>query len=198
MRLGGIILCGGRSIRMGQPKALMPFGDATMLERVVQRVASVVSSIVVVTAAGQHLPALPPICRIMHDQQPDRGPLEGLRVGLTALAGHCDAAFVTACDAPLLVPEVVTHLASLLGEAHIIVPVEDGLPHPLSAIYRVHLGDLAQNLLQRGESRLTALLDSAQTRKIDVQLLRKIDPELQTFRNLNTPQEYQRAARKSL
>ncbi len=59
MNAGGIVLCGGRSTRMGSPKALLPFGSETMLQRVVRLLGSVVSPIVVVAAPDQQLPPLP-------------------------------------------------------------------------------------------------------------------------------------------
>ncbi|MCA9117229.1 MAG: NTP transferase domain-containing protein, partial [Planctomycetaceae bacterium] len=55
-RVAGIVLCGGRSSRMGQPKHLLPFGDETMLQRVVRTLSAVVSPVVVVAARGQQLP----------------------------------------------------------------------------------------------------------------------------------------------
>ena len=53
-------LCGGKSTRMGVPKATLPFGPETMLQRVVRLLGTVVSPIVVVAARGQELPELPP------------------------------------------------------------------------------------------------------------------------------------------
>ena len=57
-RIGGIVLCGGRSSRMGRAKALLPVGDEVMLQRVVRRLAEQVSPIAVVAAADQELPDL--------------------------------------------------------------------------------------------------------------------------------------------
>ena len=59
MTAGGIVLCGGRSTRMGVPKATLPFGPETMLQRVVRLLGAVVSPIVVVAAREQSLPELP-------------------------------------------------------------------------------------------------------------------------------------------
>src|SRR3982750_1451674 len=60
MQIGGVILCGGKSSRMGYPKALLPFGPELMLQRMVRLLGEVVSPIVVVAAPEQELPELPP------------------------------------------------------------------------------------------------------------------------------------------
>src|SRR3712207_5253303 len=76
---GGIVLCGGRSSRMGQAKAWLPFGPELMLQRVVRLLGQAVQPIVVVAAEGQDLPPLPPKTEVVRDAVSDRGPLEGLR-----------------------------------------------------------------------------------------------------------------------
>ena len=60
MTAAGIVLCGGKSTRMGTSKALLPFGPETMLQRVVRLLGEVVAPIVVVAASDQTLPDLPP------------------------------------------------------------------------------------------------------------------------------------------
>src|SRR4051812_32950647 len=102
MNVGGIVLCGGRSTRMGVPKATLPFGPETMLQRVVGLLGGVVSPIVVVAARDQSLPQLPEGVLMTQDEREQRGPLEGLRAGLKALPESVDAAYVTSCDVPLL------------------------------------------------------------------------------------------------
>lgn len=196
MRLGGVILCGGRSTRMGQAKALLPFGSSTMLECVVERLSEVTREIAVVAARDQELPPLPSDCKVVRDEQPDRGPLEGLRMGLETLRDHCELAFITACDTPLLVPGVVTQLASHLGTANAIVPSHEGRMHPLTAIYRTSLADLVEQQLRRNERRLIDFVHSAEARILDAEEFRIADPLLNSLRNLNTLDEYD-AARKN-
>src|SRR5580692_4870637 len=104
---GGIVLCGGKSTRMGVPKATLPFGPETMLQRVVRLLATVVSPIVAVAAREQVLPALPDGVIVTRDEREAKGPLEGLRAGLSALPKSVDIAYVTSCDVPLLVPGFV-------------------------------------------------------------------------------------------
>ena len=85
MTAGGIVLCGGRSTRMGSSKALLEFGAETMLQRVVRLLGGVVSPLVVVAAPGQELPALPASVTVTRDEREGRGPLEGLRAVLKAV-----------------------------------------------------------------------------------------------------------------
>src|SRR6476619_864368 len=77
MTVGGVVLCGGKSTRMGTAKATLPFGNETMLQRVVRLLETAVSPIVVVAAREQALPALPAHVAVTRDEREAKGPLEG-------------------------------------------------------------------------------------------------------------------------
>src|SRR5262249_57842743 len=87
LKVAGIVLCGGRSSRMGRPKAWLAFGDELMLQRVVRVLREVVDPVVVVAAPGQDVPPLPDTVEIVRDEVEGRGPLQGLAAGLAALEG---------------------------------------------------------------------------------------------------------------
>jgi molybdenum cofactor guanylyltransferase len=193
MTVGGIILCGGKSTRMGSPKALLPFGSETMLQRVVRVLSQIVSPLVVVAAPGQELPPLPPSVVVTRDEHEGRGPLEGLRAGLKALPERVDAAYVTSCDVPLLVPGFVEHLIALLGENDIAVMEIDGFAHPLSAVYRRRTLPHVEGLLAADRLRPVFLFEAVKTRRVQPSEMASVDPQLLTLRNLNTPQDYQEA-----
>ena len=192
LALGGGILCGGESRRMGMAKAELPFGSELLIERIVRLLqeVDVVQQVVVVRAADQQLPSLPAGVLLTEDRYPGRGPLEGLVVGLQALAGKVDAAYVTSCDAPLLVGEVVKMLWGLLQENDIVVPTEEGRYHPLAAIYRVSVEQTAEELLAADQRRPAFLFDRVQTCRVPVEDLKEVDPELRTFQNVNEPLDY--------
>ncbi len=99
---GGVVLCGGRSSRMGRPKAWLSVGGETMLYRVVRVVGAVVDPVVVVAAPGQDVPPLPAGVEVVRDEQEGLGPLGGLAAGLAALAGRVEVVYLSGCDVPLL------------------------------------------------------------------------------------------------
>ena len=195
LTVAGIVLCGGRSTRMGSSKALLPFGPETMLQRVVRLLWTVVSAVVVVAAPEQVLPELPPAVSVTRDEREGRGPLEGLRAGLKALPAGVEIAYVTSCDVPLLVPEFVVRMLDLLGDHDISVVEIDGFAHPLSAVYRRQALPHIEDLLARDRLRPAFLFDAVRTRRVQRGELESVDPELSTLRNLNTQEDYRNALR---
>ena len=184
------MLCGGKSSRMGVPKAALPFGPETMLQRVVRLLGTVVDPIVVVAAVGQELPGLPSAVPIARDERDARGPLEGLCAGLKALPAGVDAAYVTGCDVPLLVPAFVQRMIELL-EGHDIAVMEiGGFTHPLSAVYRRTTLPHIESLLAADRLRPVFLFDAVRTRRVKREEMVAADPELHTLRNLNTREDY--------
>jgi molybdopterin-guanine dinucleotide biosynthesis protein A len=190
MTAAGIVLCGGRSTRMGVSKATLPFGPETMLQRVVRLLGTVVSPLVVVAAREQSLPELPEDVAVTRDEREQRGPLEGLRAGLSALPKSADIAYVTSCDVPLLVPGFVERMIALLGDHDIAVMEIDGFPHPLSAVYRRETLPQVESLLAKDKLRPVFLFDAVRTRRVRPEEMVSVDPELRTLRNLNTREDY--------
>ena len=188
--VGGVILCGGKSTRMGVAKATLPFGPETMLQRVVRLLSDVVSQIVVVAAVDQDLPALPSGVIVTRDEHEARGPLEGLRAGLKALPETVNAAYVTGCDVPLLEPAFVQRMVDLLGNYDVAVMEIEGFTHPLSAVYRRTTLPHVESLLAQDRLRPVFLFDAVRTRRVTPEEMVVADPRLQTLRNLNTRDDY--------
>ena len=190
MTAGGVVLCGGKSTRMGVAKATLPFGPETMLQRVVRLLGTTVSPIAAVAARDQVLPELPADVIVTRDEREAKGPLEGLRAGLKALPDSIEAAYVTSCDVPLLVPGFVERMLVLLGEHDIAVMEIDGFPHPLSAVYRRAVLPQVEALLAQDRLRPVFLFDAVRTRRVTTAEMREVDPDLRTLRNLNTREDY--------
>lgn len=194
---GAIVLCGGKSRRMGRSKAALPFGPETMLQRVVRLLQETVASVVVVAAAEQALPRLPRQVVVARDRQAGRGPLEGLAAGLAACRPTVEAAYVTGCDVPLLRPAFVERLFALLAGHQIVVPTEGDYHHPLSAVYRTGVLPQIERLLEADRLRPIYLFDEVDTLEIPVDQLRDVDPKLDTLENINRPEQYRAALRRA-
>lgn len=201
---------------MGRSKALLPFGDEVLLQRVVRRLVPMTQPIVVVAAADQELPDLSDqwlrsnqhvsgeaatgtasqsssMVRIARDPVEYRGPLAGLAVGMIQLRGEVDAVYASACDAPLLKSEFVQAMVDALGDAEIAVPFDGRYHHPLAAVYRLSVLPVIEELLAADRLRPVFLFERCRTREVPLDELRRVDPELDSLCNTNTPEEYARA-----
>lgn len=192
---GGLVLCGGRSSRMGRPKEWLPFGTYTVLRKVVDELQSALPMVIVSATSGQRLPVLPgPVARI-DDPVARQGPLVGLAGGI--LRAHelgWEWVFACAGDMPLLRAELIRRLATLLSDQDdAVVPLHAGHPQPLTAIYRTRTAAALQRRAQAGPSALRDCLNEINTRYIEPALYADIDPDGESFLGVNTPEEYERA-----
>ncbi len=198
MRLGAIILAGGRSTRMGRPKESLPFEGNTLLGRTGATLLECCAPVVVVARdATQELPLLPAGIGRTQDEVSERGPLAGLASGLAWLRGHgldpSDAAMVTACDHPFLSAAAVRWLAERLAGHDAVLPLVGGYLQPLCAIYRLAVLPTVQRLLLVGTSTPRSLATEVSTRLVEANELRTFDPALRFLQNVNTPDDFARA-----
>ena len=199
--LGGVVLCGGRSSRMGRSKAWLPFGDELLLQRVVRIVSAVTDPVVVVAAPDQELPPLPREITIVRDPIEGRGPLQGIAVGLAALADRARYAYVSSTDAPFLHAAFIHRLRDLAEGHEAAVVKAQGRHHPLGAICATELHLRAAKLLADDRRRLFVLFEEADTRFVSAddlladEAVATTDPDLDALRNLNTPDDYADALR---
>ena len=189
--LAGIVLCGGRSRRMGRDKAWLPCAGGTQVAAVLRALAADCDPLIVVAAAGQALPPLPKAAIVVNDLEPYPGPLHGLAVGLDALPAACPGAFVSSCDVPALRPEFVRLVCGRLAAGFdIAIPFVEGRWQPLSAAYRRHVAATAWELLAADRRRPVFLLERHPQVVLTADELRRADPDLASLRNANTPAEY--------
>lgn len=176
---------------MGRDKALLPFGDETLLQRAVRLVTPAVDEVVVIAHDGQELPVLPDAVRVVRDQVDDRGPLVGILTGLTAMTA--DAAYATACDAPFLQRAVVDLAFDRLGAEDVAVVEAEGRLQPLVAVYRRRVREVARELVNADRLRPVFLYERVDTVRIAEAELRAVDRELRTLVGCNTPEAYEEA-----
>src|SRR5215470_7689058 len=187
----GIVLAGGRSSRMGTPKAALEWHGSTLLRRTVGILARVTDGpVVVVRAPGQELPALPAQTEVVEDPREGLGPVQGLAAGLAAVGDRAGVAFVSSTDMPFLHPAFVRRVLRAVEDGvDVGLPVARGYPQPLAASYRVALERLRPAFLF--EQCLVDRLDEAALRADPV--LAALDPGLDSVVNVNEPADYEAA-----
>ena len=193
----GVVLVGGRSSRMGRPKAWLEWHGSTLLARAAGLLSRTLDGpVVVVAAPGQELPPLPAGVEVVTDPVEGVGPMQGVATGLHAIGDRADAAFVASTDMPFLHPAFVRRVAAARGDADVALPFARGFRQPLAAAYRTGLAGLVTDLIAQGRSRPGMLYEHcAVLRLTDADLLAdaavaRLDPDLDSVLNVNTPEDY--------
>ncbi len=190
----GLILAGGRSSRMGSDKGLIELEGRPLLLWVIDRMRPAVDEIVVSTSAtndASYREVVPAGVRCVPDAAPQMGPLGGWRSALPALRS---AYLVMApCDAPLYSAALAARLFDLAGDHDGAVPRIQKYFEPLHAVYhRDHLIDALEKTLARGLDRPVHTYAHLDMVEVDEAALRAVDPDLDSFRSANTPEELER------
>ncbi len=187
----GVILAGGQSRRMGRNKALLPVGPQTLIEIVIERLREACTHLLLVTNTPEvyrHLdiPMVP-------DALPERQSLVGIYTGILHTA---EPAFVCACDMPFLNPRLIRFLLSLAEGTDVVIPRHDGRYEPLHAVYAPACLDPIRRCVLRG-GRSVDFLGEVRTRVVDADEIRRFDPDLRSFVNLNTSEDYAQLLRRA-
>ena len=171
---------------MGRDKASLPVGSGTILSYLVGRLGPMVEE-VIVAGAGREDQRLP--VRWVPDDPEGAGPLGGILAGLKAMRGACG--WVVACDLPDVVPGLAGVLFDQISGYDAVVPAPGPEPEGVCAVYRKTLVPRIEKLLTRGDRSVKGLLAKCRVRYVSAEELRTVDPDLRSFRNLNTPEDYE-------
>jgi molybdenum cofactor guanylyltransferase len=193
-----LILAGGRSARMGRDKAWLEIEGIPLVERVARRLLPLAAEIVFsandAARFAQLAARLPVPTQVVADIFPDAGPLGGIHAGLTA-AQH-DTVLAVATDMPFVNHAVVEGMVGLCEEADAVLPrlaaegFDEPQPEPLHAIYRRSCLPAVERALAANRRRVVSFLADVRVCYVDEPFLRTLDPELWSFRNVNTPEEW--------
>jgi molybdenum cofactor guanylyltransferase len=183
--LGGILLAGGQSRRMGRDKALLPWNGQPLIAHIADQMRPCVETLIVGANDAARYAFLG--LRIVPDREPGQGPLMGLASCLAASRQELN--LVVGCDMPWITPPLVAALLAQAADHDAVVPRSAAGPEPLCALYRQSCLPAAEALLARGARRLGDLLATVRVRWIAAEDL----PGTQWQRNLNTPEDYQAA-----
>jgi molybdopterin-guanine dinucleotide biosynthesis protein A len=188
-----IVLAGGQSTRFGRDKASVELRGRTLLQRVIDRLDGIVDEYLVVKAAGQELPpvfASRPI-NVLEDATPGAGPLGGVHTGLAAMSA--DSGIAVACDMPLIRPALIALLRRLHAGHDATVPMRDGLPEPLCAVYGKSCAEAIEAEMRAGNLKMTGFLEAVDVRYVEPSEWQRPDADGVSFFNVNTEEDLQRA-----
>jgi molybdenum cofactor guanylyltransferase len=186
---------------MGSPKAALEWHGSTLLRRVTGIVARAVDGpVIVVCAAGQHLPELASCIEVVEDAAEGLGPLQGLAGGLRAIGDRASLAYLSSTDVPLLHPAFVRRIVGALGDDQdVVLPEIGGHRQPLAAAYRTSLLSIIEELIAADRLRPAFVFDRCRVLRLGEQALlqdpglARLDPRLSSVKNLNEPADYRQA-----
>lgn len=193
-----VVLAGGRGRRMGTvEKALLEFEGKTILERLLESLFRVVDEVILSVRDKNQEKKFRPVLekfpareiRFCFDTLEDAGPLEGIRAGL--LESRAEYSFVCAGDMPFVDSRVVDLLfEKVIGHDAALPKRKDGKFEPLHAVYSKKLTLEIEKAFENGRcSVLTPVFEMKDVVFVEVSEIRKIDPELRTFVNINTVED---------
>ena len=187
----GIVLAGGKNIRMGRNKATLPWQQSDFLHSILHRLSSICTELIVVTNTPLSIKLAN--VRSVSDIIPCCGPLSGIHAGL--MHASSPAAFVTACDMPFIQPAAVAWLYTRLGALDAVVPGDGCFREPLFACYAKTCIPVIEVLLTQGVRKTQTLFEHIRYQSVPVADLQQFDPSLRLLQNVNAPEDYQRALR---
>ncbi len=185
IELGGIVLAGGMSSRMGRDKASLPWGESDLLNTVLARLATVCGELIVVSNVPREI--LLPNVKMARDKYEKCGPLAGMQAGLTIASN--DYNFIAACDMPYLNAAAAAYVGSASIGYDAAVPFIDGHFNPLHGVYHRACLPYIERLLEQKSYCILDFYHEINLRRITAEELRQFDNELKMLSNINTPED---------
>ncbi|QUH19983.1 molybdenum cofactor guanylyltransferase [Alkaliphilus sp. B6464] len=191
-RISAVVLAGGNSTRMGQNKALLELGSKTIIERVVEILKTTFEEIIIVTNTPKVYSMLKDV-RFVPDcfESREKKSIIGLYTGI--FEAENNYAFVVACDMPFLNTDLINYMIDNIGDEDILVPYINGYYQPLHAIYNKNCLRSIRTLIDSKNYKIIDLFnyfDNLKVRKINDEILDRLNITDSCFLNMNTYQEY--------
>ena len=184
----GIILAGGKSLRMGQDKALLPLGKQLMVEEVLTSLRAKSAEIIVIANKVQEFSFLK--VPVFPDIIPERGPLGGIYTGLVKSKTFHN--LFVACDMPFLNQDLVKFMLEEVCDYDVVIPEHNGKLEPLCAVYSKNCIKPIEKELHKNNLKITDFLTEVKVRRINEKEIAKFNLRGLSFVNVNTPEDYNR------
>lgn len=183
----GIILAGGLNSRFGgRNKAFVDIGGKTILAHILSVFSEFFEELILVT--NDPLAYSDYDIQAVTDIYDIRSSLTGIHAGL--FYATRPYAFFTACDTPFLQPDLLRFLLSEIEpKKDIVIPRTQAGFEPLCAAYAVRCLKPVEDCLDAGNLKIQQFFKSVRVKAIPEVRLRRHDPELISFYNVNTPDD---------
>jgi molybdopterin-guanine dinucleotide biosynthesis protein A len=185
----GFVVAGGKSRRMGADKALLPWEGSTLLDHAIARLRAVCDEVVVLSGSEPRYTdrGVP----VVVDRDPEAGALGGVASGLEALDEG--RGLFLGVDLPFVPVALLRHLLALADGWDAVVPSSPEGAEPLCAVYASACREPVGRAVREGRLKMTAFWPDVRVRAVPPEELRAFGDPSSLFRNLNTPDDYERA-----
>jgi len=193
LEISGIVLAGGKSLRLGHDKVLEKIGDTTLLERVVSHIAPFSKDIIIVTANERTFAPLAkhPKLKIVSDILRGQGSLGGIYTGLVGSSSFYN--LVVAADMPFLNEALLRYMIEKSEGYDFILPRVNGLFEPLHAVYSRNCIEAIKKIFGQGKKVIIELFNYVKVRYIETEEVERFDPKHLSFFNINTKEDLELA-----
>ncbi len=192
MKISIVIQAGGQSSRMGVDKGMVELCGKPMIANIIDRLCPFADEMIITTNQPEKYQrfGIP----LAEDIYKEYGALAGLHTALFSATN--EMVFVIACDLPFINLNLFNLLKNTFesNEVDLVIPKTNMGFEPFYAIYRktTCLNYVTEAILS-GKKRLISWFESANIITIPEIELRKYDPNLDSFANINTPEELLKA-----
>jgi molybdopterin-guanine dinucleotide biosynthesis protein A len=187
-----IVLVGGEARRAGgKEKYFFSYEGRPFIEHILGALREVVDEIVLAAKDPAQCERFSHLAGVkcVSDIRKGIGPTGGLHTGVLEVQG--DLVVVVACDMPCINPGVIEHLFSLMDDYDAVIPAwNPEMLEPLHAVYR--RSALLAYLEEPGHRSLREMVRAMRVRFVDIEDLRRMDPDLATFTNVNKLEELEK------
>jgi len=190
-KLGILVLAGGGSKRFGREKPFFEINGKPMIQHVVGKVSKLSKEFVVsCRSSREKLGRMFPRAKVIVDKYERKGALTGLVSALPEIRSEYTA--LVTCDCPKIKLEVIELLfENAKNHGGAVARWPNGYVEPLQAVYETEkLRKAVNEVWKRGKMRLMEVLNIVpDIVYVSTERLRKIDPKLESFLNVNSPED---------
>ena len=181
MKIGCVILAGGKSSRMGTDKALLKYQGNTILSHLQQTFQNFEERLLSRNLTSSTCDNWIQIS----DLHQGIGPMGGIHSALTY--AQSDALVVCACDTPYITQALIDKLIQTYhGEDVLLVKTSDERLHPLCGIYHKRILPSLESHIKDGHYRLMKWIET-----LHYSIIPLDEDESALLVNFNTPEDYE-------